>query len=234
MALSDTGSELWPPLLRTSRRKLITYFSLTCTSLAAFCHSIKSPQPPSFRQKSASIRSRLIFDQPLDAIEGPAAFFVGGKGDDDVAVGLKAFALVADQVGDPDRGLRFVVQSAAAVEVTIALDELKRIHAPVFALGFDDISVGEQQDAVCCAPLRDSARQGSTFSGWRRPGKISESGKPAAFKTRGHSLGCGRCRAGRVARLDLDQLLEDRASELLIGERRHQSAVEAEPSAQEG
>ena len=36
MALSWTGIELRPPLLRTSKRKLSTYFSLTCKSFEIF------------------------------------------------------------------------------------------------------------------------------------------------------------------------------------------------------
>ena len=44
----------------------------------------------------------MVLEQPVDSVVRSAAFFIGGEGDDDVAVRLKAFALVADQVGDPD------------------------------------------------------------------------------------------------------------------------------------
>jgi len=75
-----------------------------------------------------------------------SAFFIGGESHDDVAVGLEALFLVLDHIGDPDGRLGFVVTSAPAIEKTFALNELKGVHAPVFALGFDDINVSEQEN----------------------------------------------------------------------------------------
>src|ERR1700720_1988607 len=93
----------------------------------------------------------MILEQPLDAAVGAAAFFVGGEGDDDVAIGLKPFLLVANQISNPQRGLRLVVTGAPAVKITIFFDELKRLHGPVFAFGFDDIGMGEKQDGFAGA-----------------------------------------------------------------------------------
>src|SRR3984957_17010139 len=88
----------------------------------------------------------MIFVEPVDATVGAAAFFVGGEGNDDVTVGLEAFLFVLDQVGDPDGGLGFVVAGAAAVEVAVFFGEDEGIERPVFALGFDDVGVGEKEE----------------------------------------------------------------------------------------
>src|SRR5215467_14522258 len=90
----------------------------------------------------------MIGNEPIHAVEGAAAFFIGGERDDNVAVGLEAFFFVLNQVGKPDGGLGFIVAGAAAVEVAVALVELEGIHAPVFALGFDDVGVSEQEDGL--------------------------------------------------------------------------------------
>ena len=88
----------------------------------------------------------MVLDQPLDAVVRAAAFFVGGERHDDVAVRPVSFPLVANQVGDPDGRLGFVVGGATAVEISILFDESKRIHAPVFPLGLDHIGVGQKQN----------------------------------------------------------------------------------------
>src|SRR5690349_14134475 len=87
-----------------------------------------------------------IGEEPVDAVEGPAPLFISGKRNDDVAVRLESFLFVLNQVGDPDGGLGFVVAGAATVKIAVAFDELKRIHAPIFALGFHDVAVGEQKN----------------------------------------------------------------------------------------
>ena len=80
--------------------------------------------PAAFVQaNSASIELALVLQQPLDAVVRAAAFLVGGERDDDVAVGLEAFALVANEIRDPDGRLRLVVARAAAVEVAVLLVE---------------------------------------------------------------------------------------------------------------
>ena len=72
MALSGTGRELWPPLLRTSSRKLTMYFfaRLQVVRNARLPPAI-SPQPPSFRQNSASINERLFFSSQSTPLYGP-------------------------------------------------------------------------------------------------------------------------------------------------------------------
>ena len=58
----------------------------------------------------------MFFEQPIDAVIGPSTLLVGGESVNEVAVGLKFLTLVADQSRDPDRGLGFVVGSAATGE----------------------------------------------------------------------------------------------------------------------
>jgi hypothetical protein len=93
----------------------------------------------------------MIFDEPLDAAVRTAAFFIGCERDDDVAVGLKPFLLIANQVGNPQGGLCLVVTRAPAVKITLLLGELKRLQGPVFALGFNDIGMREKQDGFAGA-----------------------------------------------------------------------------------
>ena len=50
---------------------------------------------------------------------------------------------------------------------------------------------------------------------------MSAAGKPAALSRSRDGLGDGRRRAGRIAGLDLDHLLVDRACELAFAFRRH-------------
>ena len=169
----------------------MTYFSLTCTSfempLAA-----DGLAPSAFVQAELGVdQLALVLQQPLDAVVRPAAFLVRRERDDDVAIGLEAFALVANQVRDPDRRLRLVVAGAAAVEVAVLLGERERIHAPVFALRFHDVGVREQQDADAAGRCRDSARRGSPSSGLAPPTKMSASGNPAALSRRATASATG-------------------------------------------
>src|SRR5215472_3936586 len=90
----------------------------------------------------------MIGEEPVHTIEGPAALFIGGERDDDVAIGLEPLFFILNQVGEPDGGLGFVVAGAAAVEIAVALVELKRVHAPVFALGFYHVGMGEQENGL--------------------------------------------------------------------------------------
>src|SRR5215471_18154789 len=88
----------------------------------------------------------MVLDQPVDAVVRTAALFVGGESNDDIAIRLVAFALVADQVGCPRGHLRLIVGSASAVEKSVFFGEDEWIQAPVFPLGFDDVGVSQQQN----------------------------------------------------------------------------------------
>src|SRR5580704_6122135 len=88
----------------------------------------------------------MIFQQPIHAVVRPTAFFVRGEGYDDVPVWLKPFAFVLNEIGDPNGRLGLVIAGAAAVEEPILFEKLKRVGAPVFSFGLDDIDVCEQKD----------------------------------------------------------------------------------------
>src|SRR6266403_3264971 len=134
----------------------------------------------------------MILEQPFDAAVRAAALFVGGEGDDDVAVGLESFLLVANQIGNPQGGLRLVVTRTASVKKTVLLYQLKRLHGPVFAFGFDDIGMGEKQDGFAVAGavianndialLRDGAAEKDI--GIRKAGGFQASGGGLGHRSR--------------------------------------------------
>ena len=153
----------------------------------------------------------LVLNQPLYAVEGTASLFVGRERDDDVAVRLEAFAAVTDEIRDPDRSLGLVVAGAAAVKVAIALDELERVHAPVFAFGFHNVGVRQKQERFAPAGAAIAGHQ--ICFAWA--GSADEDvgfGKAGGLQPGGCGFGYGGGLAGRVARLNLDELLIDVAS----------------------
>src|ERR1017187_2721793 len=74
MALSGTGWELWPPLLRTSRRRSRYHFSAACISFEMRLSFANWPLPPSFSANSASIshrrRTLLVRSENTEALGG--------------------------------------------------------------------------------------------------------------------------------------------------------------------
>ena len=134
----------------------MTYFSLTCTSFEIFLPCWISPKPPSFRANSASIKSRWFLSSQLTPLKEPPPSSSAVRATMMSASRPKAFPLVANQIGDPDGGLCFVVSSTPTVEIAIALDELERISAPVLALCLDYVGVGQKQDRFFARLYRDS------------------------------------------------------------------------------
>ena len=59
-------------------------------------------------------------------------------------------------------GHRLVIARAACVEPAILFDELEGVARPVFALGFDDVDVCEQQNRLG-VPVADPLRPGTAF-----------------------------------------------------------------------
>ncbi len=156
-----------------------------------------------------------ILEQPSDAIKWAAAFFICGESDDDVTVGLEAFFFVLDQVGDPDGRLGFVVASASAVEKAIALDELKRVHTPVFALGFDDINVGEKENRLEHSPAVIANDQIGLLR-IRAAHKDIGIGNARGAQASGGRLGNGSGGAGGEAGLDFDKFLVNIVGEFFL------------------
>jgi len=89
----------------------------------------------------------MIFQQPLRTVE-LAAFFVGGEGEDEIALGLVAFAMEPQKCPDKS-GIRFLhVLRATAVEVAVLLDELKRICMPVARQSFYYVEMAKKEDGL--------------------------------------------------------------------------------------
>src|SRR4029077_4759921 len=93
----------------------------------------------------------MVLDQPVDAVVRTAAFLIGGERHNDVAVRLEPLSPVADQICDPDSGLRLVVSGSAPVKKALLLNELKWVRAPVLAPGFDHIGMREKQERFASA-----------------------------------------------------------------------------------
>ena len=123
----------------------------------------------------------VSFQEPVDAVV-VAAFFVGGEGEDQVAVGSEIFFFQADEIGDQDGVAFFHVLGAAAVEVAVFFDELKGVGGPVGAEGFHDIEVADEEQGLLAGALGLPWRRATRFfflsvgpAMWR-----SCSGKPAS------------------------------------------------------
>src|SRR5579864_4660818 len=87
----------------------------------------------------------MILDQPIRAVE-IAALFVGGKGENDVAIRDIIFLLKTKQSGDHDGVTIFHVLSAASVEISVLLDELERVGSPVLAARLNHVEMSNEQD----------------------------------------------------------------------------------------
>ena len=101
----------------------------------------------------------VVFQQPLNAERvGVQNLLVGLQRQDDVAIGLVAFLLVADHVGDEGRRHELVVAAAARVIIAVLLDQLERIERPVLAPGRHHVEMRQQQDRLARAACRAAAR----------------------------------------------------------------------------
>ena len=227
MALSGTGMELWPPLLRTSRRRS-RYPLLGSLNIVRDTLAVHHLAFAAFIEAEFGIdQFAMILEQPVDAVVRPAAFFVGGERHDDVAIGFVALALVANQIGNPDGRLRFVVCGAAAVVVAVLFGERERIQAPVFALGFDDIGVRQQQNRFELAGSVIAHNQ-IGLGGDRAADEdvgIRKSGRAQVSRD---GFRHGRSGPGRITGLDFDDLTIDIVREALVGLGRQVGSGEAE------
>jgi hypothetical protein len=160
----------------------------------------------------------MILDEPGNAVEWASPLFVGGEGDDDVAVRNEALFFELDEVGEPDGGLRLVIPGTAAVKVAVFFVELERIHAPVFALGFDDVYVREEKKRLAFAGaviVNDDIFFLGTGAAEEDIGIGKASGSEASCSGFGHGSG----RTGSEAGLNFDELFVDVVSESLFGVR---------------
>src|SRR5207247_5675456 len=97
----------------------------------------------------------VILQQPIYAVRR-ASLFIGSEGKNDVAVGHVTFLLKSDQSRGHDGVAIFHVLRAAAIEVAVFFDELKRVGGPVFAAGLDHIEMADEKNRLMLAAAMQS------------------------------------------------------------------------------
>ncbi len=158
----------------------------------------------------------MVLDEVVDAVLVPVGdLLVRGQREDQVAIGLVAFLLVADQRRDERRGHELVIARAAAVEVAVLLHELVRVGGPVRAQRFHHVDVGEQQDRLALARAVQACDQVAALRRCLERLHVRV-GEARGLQTCGHRLRRFVRVAHRLRRVDLHQLLVDVARELLL------------------
>ena len=115
----------------------------------------------------------MVLEQPVSAIGGNIQqLFVRGQRHDNVPIRNETFLLITDEISDEDCGHRLIVRSAAAVEVTVLFEKLERIDRPIFALGFDHIEMGKQEEGLARACAAQASYQVSFSRLWSQQMKI--------------------------------------------------------------
>ena len=102
---------------------------------------------------------------------------------------------------------------------------MKRVHAPVLPLGFDNICVSEQQKRL---PRARSVIAGDKVGLFRDSPADEEVGirKAGCLQAFGHGFGGGGSGARAETGFDFDQLFVDITRQLLIGRWRHGISTE--------
>ncbi len=157
----------------------------------------------------------MIAQQPFDAV-GAARFFVGSERENDVAIGMEIFLVETDQGCDEDRVGGFHVLRAAAVEVAIALEKLERVDRPILAARFDNVDVADQKDRAMRSGAAQAGDHVSFARIWAEDLHVAGRKSSLAQALR-HSFGGRGGAAGRIGRVDFDELLENVAREPAVG-----------------
>src|SRR5437879_1725079 len=109
----------------------------------------------------------MLPEQPVDAVER-AALFISGQSENQIAIRDIAFFFQADEIGHQD-GIAFLhVLGAAAVKVTVFLDEFEGIGSPIRTESFDDVQVANEKDGLAfsgSAKTRDEIFLAFVWSG---------------------------------------------------------------------
>ena len=154
----------------------------------------------------------MILEQPDDAVVG-AGFFIGGQRENQIAIGAIAFFFQPNKIGDQNCVAVFDVFGAAAVEVAFLFDELERIGGPIFAAGFDNVEMADEQDRRANARAVNAHDKIAVARIGAEELHIAI-GKAGASKPRGHSFGGLRGAAHGFGSVDFHELLEDAARQL--------------------
>src|SRR6185436_10220506 len=154
-----------------------------------------------------------VLEQPIDAV-GVAALLVRRQRQDDVPVGLVALGAIAQQRRHHDRVAVLHVLRAAAVEVAVLLHEHERIDTPVLAQRFDDVEMTDQQHrAFATGALQ--ARDEILLAPARPDDVHVLGGETSVEQPLRHGFGGWRRAQAGLGGLDLDELLEQVARELM-------------------
>src|SRR5438132_1526207 len=150
---------------------------------------------------------RVILQEPIDAVRR-ASFFIGSERENDVTGGHVTFLLESDQSRGHDGVAIFHVLRAAAIEVAVFFDELKRVGGPVFAAGLDHIEMAYKKNRLVLAAAMQSDDKILLTIIWTENAEIAfgESGIAKALR---HCFRRGSHAADGISRIEFDYLLEN-------------------------
>src|SRR5207247_6714262 len=154
-----------------------------------------------------------LVQQPVNAVER-ATFLIGGQRKNQVAVGQIAFFFQADEIGNENGVAVLHVLGSAAVKVAVFLDEFEGIGGPVLAVRFDDVQVPDEQDglAISSSAQTDNEILLPLVGSRDMDVLLSET---RFEQTASQRFGSGRPIADGARRIDLNELLENIARQLL-------------------
>src|SRR6266851_7359852 len=155
----------------------------------------------------------MLVQQPVNSVER-ATLLIGGQRKNQVAVRQIAFFFQADEIGNENGVAVLHVLGSAAVKVAVFLDEFEWIGGPILAVRFDDVKVPDEQDGLAISgsvkandeillPLVGTGDMDVPLSETRFE------------QTASHRFGGGGHIADGVRHIDLNELLENVARQLL-------------------
>ena len=152
----------------------------------------------------------MLAHQPVSAVE-LAAFFVGCEREDQVALRLISLAMQT-QKRRHQRGVGVLhVLRAAAVEITVLLNELKRIGGPIGAQGLHYVYVAEEENGLFGWGSGSAKADNEILFAVIRAEEMNVLGRESSVEEEALHRGgrSGDIALRRVCSVDLDELLED-------------------------
>ena len=149
-------------------------------------------------------RIRMLAHEPLQP-EVVADLLVRGRGEDQVAGRLEALARERRQRDRVRRDLPLHVERTSTPDLAVAQLAAERVRVPLRRVGEHDVRVREERErgaAVRPAHPRDEVRPVGHV-------RVQLALDPRLVEVRAQELRGGRLVAGRIRRVDADQLLEE-------------------------
>src|SRR5947209_13121188 len=155
----------------------------------------------------------MLVQQPVNSVER-ATLLIGGQRKNQVAVRQIAFFFQADEIGNENGIAVLHVLGSAAVKVAVFFDEFEWIGGPILAVRFDDVQVPDEQDGLAISgSVKANDEVLLPLVG---TGDVEVLLSETRFEqTAGQRFGGGRHIADGVRRIDLNELLENIARQLL-------------------